>query len=355
MRLFVSCGEISGDKILAGFLDELKKISSDLDLYGVVGPYSKSRGVKEIKIEHFGSFGLPSAKSLINHISLLINIVKELRRNPPDAMVLCDYAEFNYNLVKFAPRVPIYWISPPQIWVWRKYRLKNLKVRLLGGALMLPFEEEIWSDVKKFRFFGNPLAYLAAMQKWNPKDKRIAFFPGSRESEISLLSPVINSLGKKLKSIDPNFELIVAKVLSDEIIKKYLDVSLFEFKTNSYEVLATSQAAVIKSGSSAIEAAVIGVPFVVIYKVPKLTELIARAILHIRDISIPNILIRGSVQELIQDRCNSELLLNSVLNLIRNPETVVLNKIRSILVPQNCNPLRDIALHFLNLLENPKG
>ncbi|MCS6894276.1 MAG: hypothetical protein NZO16_06925 [Deltaproteobacteria bacterium] len=358
MKLFVSCGETSGDKILSKVLLELRNFEPNIQFFGLGGRFCQKAGVNmilETNSDNFGQFGLLGLKTLFQHYRLLQNSVKWLERNRPTGVILCDYAEFNYNLAKRAYRLglPVYWISPPQVWAWRSYRLQKLKKILAGGALVLPFEENLWNDINRFRFWGNPLGYLASFYKYTPEEKKIAFFPGSRLGELKKISPILNSLAHKLVRNDPELKMVVANVFNEDLLFEYLDPDLFRVENDSLNLLSTSRFAILKSGSSTIEATVIGVPFIVIYKVSKLTELVARAVLNIRNVALPNILSEKTVREFLQDECNSEKIYSYLLGAEFDKLSIQakLQDVKSRLLLPCCNPFTEIARHILKVFD----
>ncbi|MCS6960929.1 MAG: hypothetical protein NZT61_00295 [Deltaproteobacteria bacterium] len=357
MKIFVSCGETSGDIILSHVIVELKKILSACEFTGLCGNRSQDSGVQQpFNVKHFGSFGLPGFQTLLDHARLYLETKKWLEHQKPDLVILCDYAEFNFLLAKLSSklRIPIYWISPPQVWAWRKYRLRVLKKILVGAALILPFEEMIWGDGQRFRFFAHPLGFLASKRVWKPNQNVIAIFPGSRLSELKAHYNTLNAFALKVKKMAPSVQFIVPAVLNKNIVSRFLDNSLFSFFDSSLDVLEICEFALIKSGSSTVEATCMGVPFVSFYRVSLLTEFFARMFLRVHSVTVANLLVKDAVPEFLQSQFNSQNLVRYFFSRFNNEKDLIIQKLKSvkqILLPNDLNPFREIANHIMFLCQ----
>ena len=358
MKVFISAGEKSGDIILGGVLSELKK-KCKIEAFGVGGEACLREGVLLIESENsLRGFGFCEViPKLYRHITFFRSVVKQLLEFGPDLVLLCDYAEFNYNLAKVCKdaKLKCYYVSPPQVWAWRSYRKEVLKNCLIGGALVLPFETEIWGDEKRFRFFGNPLAYLASFKRWNPIKNQIAIFPGSRPSELKALGKVLADACLELKKWDSSLKFVVALAVEERLAREFFRDEIFSFSSDSLEVLSSSRVAVVKSGSSTVEACVIGVPCCVVYRVNILTEILARFLLKVNAVAIPNLLVPGAVPEFVTAfSCKADKIANFVVETLSNEaneesQLTKLAQVKQKLLPQGQNPFASIADHILSL------
>lgn len=357
MRVFVSCGEVSGDRILANLLSRLKAKVPGVEFFGIAGTESSRLGLRLIVDQkNFGSFGIPGLRALWDHYKLLKMAEDEIRRRKPDLVLLVDYAEFNYNLTKSVAKIgiPVYWVSPPQVWVWRLYRLRVLQSLLTGGALILPFEEQLWNDSERFKFFGHPLGFLASQKKWSPDSRRIAIFPGSRISEIQALAPILKAAAVGILRQRPDTTFVIPCAVSVSILAKIFNESCFELVSDSLEALRYSSFAIIKSGTSSVEAACIGVPHAVVYKVPRLAEFIARMFLKVSTVSIVNILHPGCIKEFLQGQCEPGAICEYVTSLeLAEIERISasLARVKNLLLPPGVEPFEKIAEHVISLIQ----
>ena len=161
MRVVFSVGERSGEEHALKVLKALKAKTSITSLSGMGGSRLATLGMElVVDLEKGASvMGISEViKTLRVHLKNLYLMKEHIKSSKPDILVLVDYAEFNTLLAKYAHKLGIktYYIIPPQVWVWRKGRLKTLRKILNGAALLFPFEEKIW-DMAEAKFLGHPL------------------------------------------------------------------------------------------------------------------------------------------------------------------------------------------------------
>lgn len=356
MKIFVSCGEVSGDKILANLIHQIRLRNPDAEIFGFSGPESSKLGVEPVLTQdQFGTFGVIGMNAILYHYRMLRLAHREISVRRPDLILLVDYAEFNYNLVKrlSSHGIPIYWVSPPQVWAWRSYRLKVLKKRLVGAALILPFEEAVWGEQARFKFFGHPLGFLAGQVRWVPEPETIALFPGSRPSEIKTLAPILRQAALGIRSVRKNCKFLVPCLSNVSEAQDFFYEPFFEITFDSLQALKRSSFAIIKSGTSSVEATCVGVPHIVVYRVSKFAELIARSLLRISAVSITNHLSPNCIKEFLQDECNPTSISSYVVNL--SSEEIArlkscMEQARALLLPDNNNPFERIIDHIMSLI-----
>jgi lipid-A-disaccharide synthase len=323
MKVVFCAGERSGDEHAAKVLNALRnKIRFD-SISGMGGRALSSLGMSlVVDIEHGASvMGITEVlKTLKTHLKNL-NLMKEhIRSTKPDVLVLIDYAEFNTILAKYAHSIGIktYYIIPPQVWAWRKYRVKTLRRVLSGAALLFPFEEKFW-EMEQAKFHGHPLVSeitptqnkLELREKLGlpTSGKLLALFPGSRRQEIESHLSLFESVTKKLSGIVP----VVAKTKALKSIPNgWIGCE------DPINLLRAADVGIIKSGTSNLQAALAELPFVMVYKTSRLSELIGRLMLNIPQYSIVNILKPNTVKELVQDEANTESLVTEVNRLLES-------------------------------------
>jgi len=238
-----------------------------------------------------------------------------------DKVLLMDSSGFNLPLAKKLktayPHIEIIYYILPQVWVTRPKRVAKIEKycdKILG---ILPFEIEMYKSGKA-RYVGHPLLDEIKVSKDEIEPNRVAFLAGSRASEITRLMPVFREVVLKLPDIKPT--LVIPSSFSDEkIAKLYGDISGFEISRDTHGALRKSEFAFICSGTATLEAALIGTPFVLVYKAKAIDFFIGTKIFGIKQIGLANIILgryNGTIlhEELAQDDVNSANLIQAYYN-----------------------------------------
>lgn len=335
-RVFISVGEISGDN----YASEIIKLLPEYEWIGITGPKMRQAGCKSIEgIENISVVGITEAISKYFHIKNTFKKAVEELKNNIDLLIVVDFPGFNLKLLEEAKKLNIktvYFISP-QIWAWGYKRIHKIVKYTDILISILPFEESYYKDFLnqdfKYIYVGHPLLDIVKYQETEEsfkeklnidKDKiLIGLLAGSRENEIKNLLPIIldsakilNQKYKNLHFIIPATANMIDKVL--EKVKNYQDLPLSVitniknekipyFPYASYEVMKHSKFSIITSGTATLEAAIIGNPFIIIYKVSPITYFIGKMLVSIKYIGLPNIIAgKEIIKELIQNDCNTE-------------------------------------------------
>jgi lipid-A-disaccharide synthase len=252
-----------------------------------MGVFDKDLGEPVIDSNEFNVMGffdvLPKIKLAKKTIEKLSNMAADV-----DKILLIDAPSFNLRLAreikKKHPEKEIIYYILPKVWAWKKGRIKEVNKYVDKKAYIFPFEKEYWRDGI---YVGNPL--LDEIKKF--RDDKIygyaSFLPGSRKSEIKSLMPVFREISKK---IDKKSFLVVPWVYKEKINEIYGDVSGFEIVFDTKEALLQSDFAYICSGTATLEAAIIGVPFVLMYKAREIEYLIAKALVKLNYVGLANII-----------------------------------------------------------------
>jgi lipid-A-disaccharide synthase len=332
--VMIVAGESSGEfygSLLAGSLSE---IWSDLRMVGIGGERMRKSGV-ELLSGISSSFGLREAlPSLKRIIETFRRAKSEMVRSSPSVVVLIDYPEFNLRLGRVAKRYGIkvlYFVSP-QVWAWRKRRVKKMKGFVDRMAVILPFEEDIYSkEGIPCKFVGHPAmeeiermhssgdiphpfqVRAGRMQGIVRGSPVISLLPGSRPHELESLIPLFIEFVKAFRSENRDAQFIIP--LAPNIERKRFGVPLGILSDEGVKIteggalkaLASSDAAVIASGTAALQAAFLGTPMVIVYKLSPFTYFIGKALVKVKYISLVNILAgKGVVSELLQHRASTE-------------------------------------------------
>ncbi|QWR76280.1 lipid-A-disaccharide synthase [Candidatus Magnetomonas plexicatena] len=336
LRVMIIAGESSGELYGALLAKKLKEKWPDVFLLGVGGSKMETEGVELIAgiTSAFGIFGaISSVKKLFGTYRKLTEIFKTKR---VDVLVLIDFPDFNLFVAKAAKKYGIkvlYYVSP-QVWAWRTGRIKKIAERSHIIAAILPFEPEMYEkEGTDCEFVGHPameelLQHVSDAKSLkeefslNPDAPVLGIFPGSRDGELKRHLPVIVDTIKAIKSAHSEFQFIIA-VAPNLHIERYkalfTTLRALEVKfvaERSLDVLAVSDVALMKSGTAAFQAALMGIPLVVFYKMPAIEFRIAKIIIDVSHINLANLIMeREVVKELIQDDATPARISAEILSL----------------------------------------
>jgi lipid-A-disaccharide synthase len=340
----IVAGESSGELYGSLLAKALKSKWPDVHIMGVGGEKMSEAGVELIS-SISDAFGLTEAISAFTKIKAAFNkTVEALKQYRPAVLVLIDYPDFNLKVAKLARSLGIkilYYVSP-QVWAWRKGRVKKIAGLVDRMAVILPFEEEIYRNAGiPCEFIGHPVleeiesvlgssksigvqgsafseerrSLCKAAIGLEPDRPLLSLLPGSRPSELKRHLPLIIEVIRRFKR-DPEisgkgYQLCMPLTLNTDETRyhSYLETLRQEGvnikKGESVKVLAASDLAVVASGTATLQTAFLEVPMVVVYKLTPLTYHLGKHIIKVKHISLVNILSgREVVQELIQDRAN---------------------------------------------------
>src|SRR5210317_1656694 len=342
-KIFILTGEPSGDKLASKVILKLQKNNPNIEYSCVGGPYLDSLGIKSIfDLREITYIGFTSVLLNIFNIKRKINdTVKEIIKFNPDILFSVDSPDFTLRVTervkKLNKKIKTVHYVAPQVWVWRKGRVKKFKKFLDHILLLFDFEKKYFDrESIPNTFVGHPLLEQESKNKIDlssiiSNDKKIiSLFSGSRTSEVNLLLPIlidfINMMNKKFDNFifvfhatDENKNLISDKVkntnlenievISDENIKK--------------QILNKSIFAVSKSGTISLEICNAKVPSIIIYKMNFLNFLIVKMLVKIKFANIINIINNKEIiPELLQKECNAKEIYNTVIYFLKNPDFI---------------------------------
>ena len=328
-KIMFSAGETSGDMHGAYLAKALKKICPGVQLFGFGGSQMEKAGVKLCKnMQDYSVMGFWEVLvNLRRMFKLKDSLVEEMKRQKPDILVLIDYPDFNWRLAKDAKKlnIPVFSYIPPSAWAWRKGRAKKVTAIADKIAAIFPFETKVYEEAgADISFVGNPLidSVKPSMNKEkacqffgiNPQNKNVLLLPGSRKQEIAkMLEPMLEA-GRIIcdRNGVQNFKffLPVAPGIDEENIKDKiksydLDVKLCHEKT--YDLMNCCDFAIATSGTVTLEAGLMNLPSIVLYKMSQITYCIAKLFVKVEFFSLPNILAGKKIlPELLQDEVNGE-------------------------------------------------
>jgi lipid-A-disaccharide synthase len=340
-RLAMVAGEASGDLLAGSLLGGLHRhLPPDTRYYGIGGPRMMAQGFDaQWPMEKLSVRGYVEA---LRHIPEILGIRNALKRrlldDPPTAFVGVDAPDFNFGLeapLRKAGIPTIHFVSP-SIWAWRGGRITKIARSVDHMLCVFPFEPEIYAKANvPTTYVGHPLADTipmtpdpAAARKRLavPVDGKImGVMPGSRRSEIALIGPLFFAAMDLIHRREPGVRFLlpaaspVVRELLQPLVAQYPDLPLTITDGDSHGVLEASDAMLIKSGTSTLEAALYKKPMVISYKVPWLTGQIMRRQGYLPWVGLPNILAHKSlVPELLQENATPETLADAMLEQLNN-------------------------------------
>ena len=288
MKLLVSALEGSANVHLTSLVKEL---GNDVELYGI---FDKKLGSPIIDLQSLAIMGIVDALKKLRFFFKLADEMVELAQEC-DKVLLMDSSGFNLPLAKkLKKRYPdkeiIYYILP-QAWAWKKKRIPVLARTIDKLCSILPFEPSYYPKNAPIEYVGHPLLDQISVfkEKVSKKDAKIAFLPGSRPGEIKRLMPVFHQL---IKHLDATPLLVIPKHFSHTQIQElYGDVSAFEVSNDTHKTLYEADFGFICSGTATLEASIIGLPFILVYKAKPLDYFIGSRLVKLPYVGLGNILL----------------------------------------------------------------
>ena len=355
-KVLIVSGEASGELYGALLAERLFDRYSDILIYGVGGERMRKAGVKLIG-EITGAFGITETFSSLSRLQKNYDsIIRCLDTEHPEVVVLIDFPDFNLKVARAAKErgLKVLYYVGPQVWAWRKKRIRTIVSLTDAIAVILPFEEEIYrKNGARCEFVGHPImeeilavkgsrGFIRQSLGLRPDGEVLALLPGSRDSELKRLLPlyleVVGELSRRYGSLQYILPLAVGidRKAHRALLGRLQDRGVRLVDGRSTEALMAADYALIASGTATLQAALIGVPMVVVYKLFPLTYIIGRLVVNVKYISLVNILYGGEiVKELIQWKANKSNVLAEIERLIRE-ETVRRNMKKAF------NEIRDI-------------
>ena len=342
-KIFVLTGEPSGDKLAAKVISKVITSKPDIEYLAVGGEHLKALGIKSIyNLSEITYLGFTNVLLNIFKIKKKINeTVQEIIKFNPDVLFSADSPDFTLRVVekvkKIKPEIRFIHFVSPQIWVWREKRIKKFKLFLDHVLLLFTFEKKFFDKENiKATFVGHPLledyikSKIDISQIIKDNKKILSIFPGSRLSEINILTPILldfaNMMNQKYNDLFFVFHSTKehVKLVQNLIIKKGIKNcgAISDEKIKS-EILRSSIFAVAKSGTISLEICNANVPSVIIYKMNMINFFIVKMLVKIKFANIINIAADQEViPELLQTKCNAINIFNNVYGLLSNKEAL---------------------------------
>lgn len=351
MKIMLSAGEVSGDVHGANLAKAILQMEPATELIGFGGKRMQKAGVRlKRNFADYNVMGVWEVLINLRRIMKLLTCLTEfMRQEKPDLLVLIDYPDFNWRLSKKAKAlgIPVFSYIPPSAWAWRQGRAKECVKWADEFVAIFPHELPVYEAAgANIEFLGNPLVdavkpELSPSQALAyfkiPTDKTvILMLPGSRKQEIELLLPAMLGAAKELLAERPDtvFMLPVADGVNEARLKELIISANVPVKLtydNRYSLMHIATAAMATSGTVVMEAALLGLPCVVLYRLSPVSYFIGRLLVHVKNFSLPNILLGETFEtELLQDEVTPANIKKEMLKLYKGQEhrTLVLAKLK---------------------------
>ncbi|MDH5559935.1 MAG: lipid-A-disaccharide synthase [Deltaproteobacteria bacterium] len=340
-KLLVIAGEASGDLHGGKVLIELKKLDPEISIIGTGGRFIASTKAKlYYRVEELAVIGFWEVlKQYGYYKNIFNNMVKKLDEERPDAVFLVDYVAFNLKFAEEAKKrgIKVICYVAPQVWAWKKNRIRKIKKFVDHLIVLFPFEVEFFKkEGMKTHCFGHPLLDIAKpdldkealFKKWglDNQKKTISLLPGSRRNEITKHLPLLLEVAQTISSKrnDIQFVFPMAPTVNKEDVFPYLDkidtkVCLVEDDT--YNTVAASDFAVVASGTATLETAILNTPLLIFYKVSAPTYMIGHYLLGIKMVGLPNIVADEMIApEMIQNSSTAQKMTEKILAYLDDPD-----------------------------------
>ena len=342
-KIFILTGEPSGDRLASTVITKLKSQNSEIEYLSVGGTHIKKLGIETIfDLKEITYLGFTSVLLNIFKIKKKINeTVKEIVKFNPDILFSVDSPDFTLRVAERVKKInnnikTIHYVAP-QVWVWRKNRVKNIKKFIDHILLLFNFEKKYFDDENiKNTFVGHPLIEndlkgKAVIDNLVSKNKEIiSLFPGSRKSEISVLLPILLDFIKLMNKKNFKYSYVFhatdenKESINNEVKKSDLDnIDIVSNENIKSQILSNSIFAVSKSGTVSLQISSLNIPSIIIYKLNFINFMIFKFLVNVKFANIINIINNKEIiPELLQNECNAEEICRTVIYFLKKPELI---------------------------------
>ena len=342
-KIFILTGEPSGDKLASTVIAKLKIQNPNIEYLSVGGTHIKKLGIQSIfDLKEITYLGFTSVLFNIFKIRNKINkTVEEIIKFNPDILFSVDSPDFTFRVAERVKQIntnikTIHYVAP-QVWVWRKNRVKKIKKFIDHMLLLFNFEKKYFDDENiKNTFVGHPLIEKEEKAKTVlndliTKDKKIiSIFPGSRKSETSVLLPILLNFVKLMNKKDFSYSYVFhATNENKEFIVNHVkqtdlnNIDVISDDNIKSQILSNSIFAVSKSGTVSLQISSSNVPSIIIYKLSFINIMIFKLLVNVKFANIINIINdKEVIPELLQKECNAEEICRSVIYFLKNPKLI---------------------------------
>jgi len=335
--IMIVAGEASGDLHGSNLVKAMLDREPSLKFFGMGGRRLEDAGVQ--LVAHASDMAVVGLTEVVSKLGMILKVMRQLKAsfktNKPDLVILIDYPDFNLSLAKAAKKqdIKVFYYISPQVWAWRKGRINKIRRVVDKMAVILPFEADFYHQAHiDAAFVGHPLldtvktkySRQEALHQFGLREgfKTIGLLPGSRQSEVVKLLPIMLQTAKILreKVAKIQFVLPLADTLDPAFVSSIIGDHGVDVKVIAgeiYDVVAASDMAIVASGTATLEAALLETPMLIIYKMSPLSYLLGRLFIHVANIGLVNIIAgKTIVPEFIQNDATPERLAQALLDIL---------------------------------------
>jgi lipid-A-disaccharide synthase len=339
-KVFIIAGEASGDVHGANLVKAMTAADPSLSFRGVGG-----RALREAGVELLSDAAEMAVVGLVEVARHLLTIarafrlaISTLRTWQPHLLILIDYPDFNLLVARKAKQlgIPVMYYVSPQVWAWRSGRVKTIRRCVDRMVVLFPFEETLYRKAGvPVSFVGHPFLDAVTVRDREELGRRlgaslggrplVGLLPGSRRNEVRALLPLMLEAAASLVRRMPHarFLLPLASTIRADQVRPLLpgrDLPLTVLEGRTQEAIQACELIVAASGSVTLEAAILGTPLVVVYKVHRLSYEVGRRLIRVQHIGLVNLVAGETVApELIQDQVTAEGIVKEVMVILENP------------------------------------
>lgn len=344
MKILIACGEPSGDLYAGALARELRALDRSARVYGLGGPRLREAG-GELVEDYRGLTvtGLSEALAVLpRSLAVYRRLVRMARADPPDVFVPIDFPDFNFRLARALHRlgVPVVYYVCPQVWAWRRGRLRTMRRFVRRALVIFPFEEALYRRWGvPVEFVGHPLVELCRTAQsgdgsrggvvreagLDPGAPTVALLPGSRPNEVRAILPDLVRAASAIRRKEPAAQFLVARApdLDDRLFTVAGDAAaprLTVVASRTDDVLASADVVVTASGTATVQAAIHGRPMVIVYRLSPFTYRLVRTFAHVDSVGMVNVIAGERVApELVQEAFTPAAVSGEVAGLLRDP------------------------------------
>lgn len=378
-RILIVAGEASGDLHAASVVQELLRRAPHLTVEGIGGDRMRQAGVR--LHAYAGDLAVVGLIEVAYKIPALWrayrSMIRLLRERRPDLLILVDFPDFNLLLAGRAYRlgIPVLYFISPQVWAWRAGRIRSIARYIRQLLVIFPFEEGFYRQRGvEALYVGHPLLDRLSHSPSMDEARRrleleetatvVGLLPGSRMSELTRHLPLLLRATRQLMMARPDLRIIIAAAdgLPLDLISSHLKQegsSARVVQGRTQEVMAASDLILVASGTATLEAAIIGTPMVIVYRLALVSWLLARLLIRVPYVGMVNLVAgKGIVPELIQFEATPERIADEARHLLESPERrrrmqEQLHEVRDRLGPPGA--VNRAANAILELLQSGRG
>lgn len=342
MKILVSCGEPSGDLYAGALTKSLLALEPSTRVYGLGGEKFRAAGGEPIEdYRGLTVTGLTEALSVLpRSYSIYRRLVKLAENEQPDVFVPIDFPDFNFRLADTLSQlgVPVVYYVCPQIWAWRRGRIRSMKRFVQRALVIFPFEKTLYEQEKiPVDFVGHPLLDLCHITQdkdgilrengFDPGRPTVALLPGSRPNEVQSILPDLIKAALLIRQRIPSVQFLIARApdLDDRLFGPLSSLlatgqPTVVLKSQTDNVLKAADFVVTASGTATVQAAIHGRPMVIVYRVSSVTYRLLRAFANVDSVGMVNLIAGHKIApELLQDAFTPQAVCDEVVSFLLDP------------------------------------